>query len=700
MAAVAALVFGIVVVVGYQTIARRNAGPPGIGVSGRPAIAVIPFEDHSGADELHWLSNGIPSMLLTALAQTEGLDVVSDQRLHEILGQLGQEGVGAIDKARVADIARHAGAGAVVVGSIFKVGTDIRIDVQVQDVASGRLLSARSVVGSDPFPMVDELAGGLRESLELRGGPSARPVAEVTTSSLEAYRLYSEGLEAKRHLRNADAMGLLEQALEIDPSFAIARFELWSTLVWSDPALAIPHRRKVLRDAARLTERQRLLVEASFAAFGGGAQRAAEINEELVAAYPDDEDAYERLVLNYRSLGDRNKVLETLERGLESVPQSATLRNHYGYELLDMGRFTEAIREFQACTTLRPNEPNPWDSLAEAYLTAGQPETALEHYARALEVDSSFTGAHQGRAWAFAMMGRYEEAEGEDSRTGEILSRAGVPATRLRFMRTFRASRAGRYREAEDHLRRGLDLAVAHKDANIEVLLEALGALLAIERDDYADALERAGRARSAVREAPAAVRESREVLVHLLAGTAEARSGSLGAARREFEAQELVYDERSPRQAWWHGVLAGEIALAAHDLSGAGAAFSGGEPELKMGTVLGLRGVFAHNLPFRDGVARVKRAEGDLDGAIRIYRELLSWGIGSKWVAMLEPRFVLELARLLDQTGDREGARAEYRRFLELWKNADRGLPELDEARRYLGDESRAHRPTGAAGL
>ena len=51
----------------------------------------------------------------------------------------------------------------------------------------------------------------------------------------------------------------------------------------------------------------------------------------------------------------------------------------------------------------------------------------------------------------------------------------------------------------------------------------------------------------------------------------------------------------------------------------------------------------------------------------------------------MYEPRFVLETARLLDQQGDKEGAREEYQRFVELWSNADPGLPELEEARAYL---------------
>ena len=104
------------------------------------------------------------------------------------------------------------------------------------------------------------------------------------------------------------------------------------------------------------------------------------------------------------------------------------------------------------------------------------------------------------------------------------------------------------------------------------------------------------------------------------------------------------------------------------------------------VGSVRGVSwAVFSNSLPFHDGLARVRKAQGDLPGAIRIYRELLTPDMSSKWTAWLEPRYVLRLARLLHESGDRDGARAEYERFLDLWKDADPGLQEVDEARGYL---------------
>jgi tetratricopeptide (TPR) repeat protein len=94
---------------------------------------------------------------------------------------------------------------------------------------------------------------------------------------------------------------------------------------------------------------------------------------------------------------------------------------------------------------------------------------------------------------------------------------------------------------------------------------------------------------------------------------------------------------------------------------------------------------VLANDLVFRDGLARVARARGDLRGAIEIYRRLLLQGPDQNWVALFEPRYVLARARLLEKAGDAETARAEYERFLQFWKQADADLPDPGEARRAL---------------
>jgi serine/threonine protein kinase len=88
--AVALLVAGLSVV-GYWVGKRAPSPPAGVGASGRPSVAVLYFEDHTGDADVGWLVSGVPSMLLTGLAQTPGLDVISNQRIHEVLKELGGE---------------------------------------------------------------------------------------------------------------------------------------------------------------------------------------------------------------------------------------------------------------------------------------------------------------------------------------------------------------------------------------------------------------------------------------------------------------------------------------------------------------------------------------------------------------------------------------------------------------------------------
>ena len=683
----------VVTVVGLVWFLFRDTPRPGLSETGRPTVAVLNFESHGGEDdeEIRWLSQGLPNMLLTDLAQTPGLDVVSSQRIHEILEDVGQENVDAIDKSVIADIASRAGAGAVVVGSIFKHGEEIRIDVQLEDIGSGRVLAAESVRGEDLFSLVDQLSERIRSSLEITDQPAGRPIADVTTDSLEAFQLYSEGLTARANVRWVDARRLLEEAVKIDPWFAMAYFELSiATRRLGQSGDANRHLEKALQHIDRLPDRQVLLVQAVHAwEIDGDANEAIRLLEDIVSLYPDEEEAYNQLQGFYRDLGRFNEGLAAAEQGVKALPNSGILRNTYGYELIWHGRYTDAIREFQKYSELNPNEANPHDSLAEAYLISGQPERALEEYAKTLELDPSFYLSHQSRGWAFGMLGLFDETLVEWGKVLDLQTREGVPPTEILFLNALAQSRSGRYREAEASLRKGIHLATSGDDFEIQAQLELLYSAISLERHDYAKALASTARAERLFAEFTGEAQHFSTLIAHLLGGTAEARVGDTDAARDRLDIQEGLYNYQSVWENWFYHALAGAIALAEGDLAAAESAFLAGEPEGKMWFSMGQvrRSAFSNSLPFRDGLARVNKAQGELTDAIQIYRKLNEPGLDSKWVSMMEPRYVLEVARLLDETGDKEAARAEYERFLELWKNADEGLPELAEARAYLGE-------------
>jgi tetratricopeptide (TPR) repeat protein len=670
----------VVLVAGSVAVVRRSGTPdaaPVTAPSGPPTIAVMNFDNSTGNEDTAWLSKGIPSMLLTSLAQTRGLRLVSAQHLRETVGQLGLTLEG-IDAGQVADVARRAGAGAVVVGSVVRSGSELRIDAQVADLASGRVLLAESVRGSDLFPLVDQLAARIRDSIGVGNAAEIRSVADVSSTSVEAYRLYSEGEQAWISFRLEDAEKALTHAVTIDPAFAEAYLQLASVMDFLNrPIARASYLRQASIHADRLNERQRLLAEVEWAREEGDFAKAARALDTVLDRFPDFEEAYVSATLYEPVRGaifDPQKQITLLNRGIQSLPTSGGIRNLMAYALLSVGRHADAVRELDAYARLAPREPNPYDSLGEAYLMLGLPEKAIEYYTRALTIDPTFSGSHTGRAWARAMLGQYDAAIAEN------------PS--LLAVRAFLLSRVGRYKEAAGAIAAGVRQATADSNQIDQGEMELLTAVLAIERGDAERAL-RATRAAAARFAVPADERNRVNlVMVDLLGGMAELRAGRIAPARERLEAIRRRYRSEWPPEQFWFNAFRGDIALADGRFDEAAAAYAEGEPKERMWASMArsrVASILANNLPSRDGLARVRKARGDFGGAIQEYRRLTTPGTGQLWMAMLEPRYVLELARLLDRTGDKPAALVEYRRALDLFKGADADVPELTEVRRAL---------------
>jgi tetratricopeptide (TPR) repeat protein len=319
--------------------------------------------------------------------------------------------------------------------------------------------------------------------------------------------------------------------------------------------------------------------------------------------------------------------------------------------------------------------------MGDHYMVVGEPKKALEEYARALEVEASFGRARSGLALAHGMGGHYEEALQESSRYSRWQDH---------LLEAFLLSRVGRYQEAEQTILAGMrDAGTPPYSFYIQQNLHWMRAIIAIERDHLPRAIDATGQMLETFpRISTLEIRETFGQAAHARAGIAHARSGNLEAARRHLETLRTLFREPHWRTVDWLLVaLEGETALAEGDLDAAEETFRSGEPKP---TMMFHRhpvdvAIFFHHSPSRDGLARVARARGDLDGAIAVYRRLNTPGVDCPWTSVLEPRFVLEVARLLDQKGDHTGASEEYERFLDLWKNADPDLPELAEARTSL---------------
>ena len=352
--------------------------------------------------------------------------------------------------------------------------------------------------------------------------------------------------------------------------------------------------------------------------------------------------------------------------------------NAHGYSLLADGSFEQAIEQFQGVANESPNEANAWDSLGEGYLANGMPDEALEAYTRALTIDSAFEASILGRGLALAALGRYDEA----------LEKAS-PDFRIQ---AFLLSRVGRYREAGEVLDKG-----RREDTDAEVNASALLTLawMMIEQKQYARALEEV---RAAERVLAGQQKHPMLVLADLIGGVAEIGAGQVQNAVASLTLQRAHHNSDDSVESKWVAALEAEIALAQGQDDRALSSFKAAQRPAWRTLGNDASTVFATTLPSRHGPARVEIARGNRAAAIEEYRRLTSVGPARRSSAALEPRDILELARLLEKAGDEAGARIEYERFLKLWANADAGPAGADRGEAGARSRPLDHRGSRSA--
>jgi len=227
VSAIAALI--VAALAGFWFLRGRAAHPAGI--AGHKAIAVLYFSNLSRDPSLNWLDNGLTDMLTTNLAQVKGLEVLSTERVMSAVQRASKDGK-SMDPAQAQNVARDAGADAYITGALLKIGpTQLRLDVRAQDTGTGQILFSDKLEGQDVqsiFGMVDRLTASIAGSfLPASEVPQKAPeIEQASTSNVEAYRHYQLGIDYARRFLTKDAIRELEEAVRLDPQFALAYLRL------------------------------------------------------------------------------------------------------------------------------------------------------------------------------------------------------------------------------------------------------------------------------------------------------------------------------------------------------------------------------------------------------------------------------------------------------------------------------------------
>ena len=221
-------------------------------------LAILPFTNATGSKDLEWMREGLAEMLVTDLSQSRYVRPVPGERVFRVLEDLGAADRTRFDESTLESISKRAAAETVLYGQFVESGGKLRLDLTLRRAGSGVPvpLKAEGATG-DVFALVDRISGGVKRQLDLTDdqikGDSARPFTEVATSSVDALRLFQEGVAAFRRGSVQGAIPKLREATGKDAGFAMAWTRLAEAYIDAGEQ----------REAEAAVERARALSESS-----------------------------------------------------------------------------------------------------------------------------------------------------------------------------------------------------------------------------------------------------------------------------------------------------------------------------------------------------------------------------------------------------------------------------------------------------
>ncbi|MDH7512234.1 MAG: protein kinase [Clostridiales bacterium] len=672
------IVAGLII---WRLVLTKAPPPP----TGKPSLAVMYFKNNTGDESLdHWRV-AISDLLIKDLSQSKYINVLSADKLFNILSQLDKAEAKSYTSETIKDVAIQGSVKNVLIGSYAKAGENFRIDVQLQDGSTGQILSSSRVEGKGQdsiFAMVDELTKKIKHDLKIPAAEIAadidRELEKITTASPEALKFYVEGRKLHNEQRYRESIQMMEKAIAIDPGFAMAYRSM--AMGYSNLQLASQKQtylKKAFELTDRLSDRERFTIEGDYYRESERSyDKAVEAYERLLKLYPDDSIGANNLGILYNSLEEWDKAIELYERVLQSNPESiwtylnivdsylakgwpekarATLegfiRNYKDNFMVRIylavvnfveGRYDQALAEAEKAGTLNPSD-----------------------YLVFLAKAASYRGL---RDWTKAEA-QYQEIFGLEEIAGHLIGRHWLGAMYLL---------RGQLRKAEAEFSRGIELAEKIGDK---------GWISDFHRS-LADLYLQSGRPAKALEEYDKALRRAQELEslwrqkgILLGRGYAELELGKIGQARKTTDdLRVLVESGFNKKDIRYHDLLAGMIALKNEDYAEAIKRLT------RAAALLPSQHFFDNDHAlFLDAAALAYFKKGEWEKARDEYEKITRLTVGAFFYGDIQARSFYKLGQIYEQLKDKEKAKENYQKFLDLWKEVDSGQPEIDEAKNRL---------------
>jgi tetratricopeptide (TPR) repeat protein/predicted Ser/Thr protein kinase len=261
--------------------------------------------------------------LAVDLEQSPYLNVFSDAKVQQTLKFMGRSPDTRITSEVGREICQRNGVKAMLTGSIASLGAQYLVTLEAVNAATGDMLAEEQAQAASKELVLNALGSG-SSKLRARLGESLasvqkfdKPLAEATTSSLEALKAFSLGDAQMSLAESLAAIPFYQRAIELDPNFAMAYGRLNAAYTnLGEAELSEECQKKAFDLRERVSEREELYITARYYRVSGQIEKAIQACELHRHAYPRDPLAPIGLANSYDALGQFDKALEY---ALESV---------------------------------------------------------------------------------------------------------------------------------------------------------------------------------------------------------------------------------------------------------------------------------------------------------------------------------------------------------------------------------------------
>lgn len=574
--------------------------------------------------------------LAIQLEQSPMILLVSDSELHSNLQFLGQPKDQRITPELAQQIGQRLGVKAYLAGTVATLGTSYVISINAVNCATGDVFAREQAMAPDKTAVLQAVSDAATK-MRARLGESlssiqklSTPYTNVTTASLQAFHAFSLGEEEHRMGRDfPQASSFYEEAIRLDPAFAMAYARLG---VAYGNAGALSKAEGYLKQAydmrERVTERERMYIEAQYASAQFDLPKALESYKLYAATYPRDAAAWNNLATIYSYLGQMEEALTAMKKTWEIAKWDNVAANNVAGNLLTLDRVPEAEQY-----------------LKEAVAQGGGDDV---NYRENLMIDDFFSGRdwEKNLQWAAGQAGGFVvEAE-----AGSIYYYLG------RMHDADRHWEAAARRAEQQHLPDAAGGFYSVQAVHDALVSNCPGALSAAHRGLALD---------HSIATVPDAA------LAMALCGESAAGLKEIERLRDASPTNTLVTEIYLPE-------VKGAIALAEHHPEQVAALVSPALPYVlvtKQPHLAGLASLAAHNY---------SQAITDFEPGTRYKGLAMQEGAGGGYQAPDYGLCMLGSARAQAQL-DKTAAIATYQKLLDVWKNADADFVPAREAKKEL---------------